>query len=87
MTSRRMSTQFNLCQRCFWTLPTMNFVNIWLAAARAGTIPFKLDILYPFYGSDASAAMSAGTVSLRSSRAGIGVSHSYEEGGVLTLIL
>ncbi len=36
----------------------MTSVNIWLLAKKQD-IPFKLDI-YPFYGSDASAAMSAG---------------------------
>ncbi|MBZ4298802.1 peptidase M42, partial [Streptococcus pneumoniae] len=46
--------------------------------AKEQDIPFKLDI-YPFYGSDASAAMSAGAeVKHALLGAGIESSHSYE---------
>ncbi|VKA85886.1 peptidase, M42 (glutamyl aminopeptidase) family [Streptococcus pneumoniae] len=48
------------------------------ALAKEQDIPFKLDI-YPFYGSDASAAMSAGAeVKHALLGAGIESSHSYE---------
>ena len=46
--------------------------------AKEQNIPYKLDI-YPFYGSDASAAMSAGAeVKHALLGAGIESSHSYE---------
>jgi conserved uncharacterized protein len=46
--------------------------------AKEQDIPYKLDI-YPFYGSDASAAMSAGAeVKHALLGAGIESSHSYE---------
>jgi len=49
-----------------------------VALAKEQDIPFKLDI-YPFYGSDASAAMSAGAeVKHALLGAGIESSHSYE---------
>ena len=49
-----------------------------VALAKAQEIPCKLDI-YPFYGSDASAAMSAGAeVKHALLGAGIESSHSYE---------
>ena len=49
-----------------------------VALAKAQEIPYKLDI-YPFYGSDASAAMSAGAeVKHALLGAGIESSHSYE---------
>ena len=49
-----------------------------VALAKKQDIPFKLDI-YPFYGSDASAAMSAGAeVKHALLGAGIESSHSYE---------
>ena len=77
MTSRRMSTQCQSVSKMLQVLITTNSVNIWFLA-KEQDIPFKLDI-YPFYGSDASAAMSAGAeVKHALLGAGIESSHSYE---------
>ncbi|MHC5269811.1 M42 family metallopeptidase [Enterococcus sp. LJL98] len=52
--------------------------NHFVALCKANEIPFKLDI-YPFYGSDASAAMRAGAdVKHGLIGAGIEASHAYE---------
>ena len=55
-----------------------DFRNHLVALAKAEQIPYKLDI-YPYYGSDASAALSAGAeVKHALLGAGIESSHSYE---------
>ena len=78
MTNRRMSTQYLSVSRMLLVLITMTSRQHLVALAKEQDIPFKLDI-YPFYGSDASAAMSAGAeVKHALLGAGIESSHSYE---------
>ena len=75
--SRQMIYGFHLCQDASGPYHygfRQHLVNL----AKGQNIPYKLDI-YPFYGSDASAAMSAGAeVKHALLGAGIESSHSYE---------
>ena len=78
MTSRQMSTQYLSVSRMLQVPYHYDFRQHLVALAKEQDIPFKLDI-YPFYGSDASAAMSAGAeVKHALLGAGIQSSHSYE---------
>ncbi len=77
MISKQTNIQYLSVSRMLQGLIIMTSVNIW-CLAKEQDIPFKLDI-YPFYGSDASAAMSAGAeVKHALLGAGIESSHSYE---------
>ena len=78
MTSRQTSTQFLSVSKMLLVHTTMFPPALGGLWPRSKTSPYKLDI-YPFYGSDASAAMSAGAeVKHGLLGAGIESSHSYE---------
>ena len=78
MINKQMSTQSQFCVKDASGPYNYEFRQHLTNLAREKQIPFKLDI-YPYYGSDASAAMRAGAeVKHALLGAGIESSHSYE---------
>ena len=78
MTKRRDEYTVSICVKDASGPYHYEFRQHLVALAKVQEIPYKLDI-YPFYGSDASAAMSAGAeVKHALLGAGIESSHSYE---------